>query len=186
MKRLFLPAVAVVVLGISAALASNWRIVPEQSRLGFVATQAGTPFEGTFKRFTAEVRFDRVDLASSRAVVVIDMASAETGNLERDVAVQGADWFAISRFPQARFETKGFRSLGGDRFEADADLTLRDVTRPVTLPFTLQPTADGVRARGEVVIDRSAWGVGQGQWANQQWIPFPVTVRFDLLATPLP
>ena len=183
--RLLLAALAVVVV-IGAALAANWRIVPEQSRLGFAATQAGTSFEGTFRRFTAEVRFDAADLSSSRAVVVIDMASAETGNLERDVALQGSDWFAVSRFPQARFETRSFRNVGADRFEADADLTIRDVTRPVTVPFTLRPVADGVRAQGEVTIDRSVWGVGQGQWASEQWVRHAVTVRFDLLATPLP
>jgi polyisoprenoid-binding protein YceI len=183
--RFLLAAIAVLVV-IGAALAANWRIAPEQSRLGFAATQAGSPFEGAFRRFAAEISFDAADLASSRAVVVIEMASAETGNLERDVALQGSDWFAVSRFPQARFETRGFRGLGNDRFEADADLTIRDVTRPVTVPFTLRPDPDGVRARGEVAINRTAWGVGQGQWASEQWIPHAVTVRFDLLATPLP
>lgn len=185
LMRLLLAVLAVVV-GIGAALAANWQIAPEQSRLGFTATQAGTPFEGAFRRFSAEVRFDAADLSSSRAAVVIEMASAETGNLERDVALHGSDWFAVSRFPQARFETRRFRSLGADRFEADADLSIRDVTRPVTVPFTLRPVADGVRALGEVTIDRSAWGVGQGQWASEQWIRHAVTVRFDLLATPLP
>lgn len=185
LMRLLLAALAVVVV-IGGALAANWRIAPDQSRLGFTATQAGASFEGTFRGFTAEVRFDAADLASSRAVVVIEMASAETGNLDRDVALQGSDWFAVSRFPQARFETRSFRNVGADRFEADADLTIRDVTRPVTVPFTLRPVADGVRAQGEITIDRSSWGVGQGQWASEQWLRHAVTVRFDLLATPLP
>ena len=117
---------------------------------------------------------------------IIDMASAETGSLERDVALQGADWFAISRFPQARFETTRFRSLSGDRFEAEASLTIRDVTKTVVLPFSLAARRAGVRARGELTVDRSDWGVGQGQWASPQWIAFPVRVHFDLLATPLP
>ena len=119
-------------------------------------------------------------------VVVIDMASAETGSAERDGALQGADWFAASRFPQARFETTSLRSLGGDRFEAEGLLTIRDVTRTVVLPFVLQPVADGVRARGELTIDRTTYGVGQGQWADPRWVALPVAVRFDLLATPLP
>jgi polyisoprenoid-binding protein YceI len=186
LKRLAASLSAAIVLLTGIAFAANWRIAPEQSRLGFTAIQAGAPFEGSLKRFTADIRFDAKDLAASRAVVIIDMASAETGSLERDVALQGADWFAVSRFPQARFETKGFRSLGGDRFEAEADLTIRDITRTVVLPFTLEPVANGVRARGELIIDRTTFGVGQGQWASPQWIPFPVTVRFDLLATPLP
>ena len=186
MKRLFLPVAAAVILLAGIAFAATWRIVPEQSRLGFAAIQGGSPFEGTFRRFTADVRFDAGDLPESRVVVVIDMASAETGSAERDGALQGADWFAASRFPQARFETTSLRSLGGDRFEAEGLLTIRDVTRTVVLPFVLQPVADGVRARGELTIDRTTYGVGQGQWADPRWVALPVAVRFDLLATPLP
>ncbi len=186
MKRLLIAATVLAILLAGVALAATWRIDPERSQLGFTSTQAGSPFEGRFKRFTADIRFDAADLSSSRAVIVIEMASAETGNLERDVALQGADWFAVSRFPQARVETKGFRSLGGDRFEAEAWLSIRDVTKTVQLPFTLSPVAEGMRAKGELTIDRTAWGVGQGQWASPQWIPHPVIVRFDLLATPLP
>lgn len=186
MKGLLVAGFTLAVLLAGVALAATWRIAPEQSRLSFAAVQAGSSFDGSFKRFSADIRFDAADLSSSRAVIVIEMASAETGNLERDVALQGAEWFAVSRFPQARFETERFRSLGGNGFEAEGALTIRDVTKTVVLPFTLSPVADGMRARGELTIDRTDWGVGQGQWASPNWVLHPVGVRFDLLATPLP
>ncbi len=169
-----------------AATPADWTTDPSASRLGFAGTQGGAPFEGTFRRFATDIRFDATDLAHSRAVVVIEMASADTGNAARDEAVRGADWFSVETFPQARFETTQFRATGDNRFEADATLSIRDVTRPVRLPFSLQATPAGTRAVGELTINRVDYGVGQGQWASPQMVGHEVTISFDLLATPTP
>ena len=118
-----------VVLGSPPAGAAEWRVDPAGSRLGFAGTQAGSPFEGSFRRFTTSVRFDPSDLGQSKAVVVIDMTSAETGNGPRDEAVRSADWFNVETFPQGRFETTGFRALGGNGSEPD-QLSRSVVDRP--------------------------------------------------------
>jgi len=183
--RAILTLAAVILLAVNA-WAGEWRIDPANSRLSFTGMQAGRPFEGLFEKFTANVRFDESDLAASKAVVVIDMASARTGNAQGDDAVRGQDWFAVATYPQARFETKSFRHAAGDRYEADAVLTIRDAAKPVVLPFTLEKAQAGTRARGELVIDRTDFGVGQGQWASPQLVAHEVTIRFDLLAAPLP
>jgi polyisoprenoid-binding protein YceI len=160
----------------------EWRVVSEQSRLGFTGTQAGSPFNGSFKAFEARVRFDPDDLAASRVEVTIDMATAETGARERDDAVRGDDWFAVARHPKATFRTVGFRRLAADRYEADADLTIRDTTRRVTLPFTLTIADGQAHAVGDVTIKRTDFGVGQGQWASGQWVGLDVTIRIDIRA----
>jgi polyisoprenoid-binding protein YceI len=177
---------AAVILFIDYASAAEWRIEPANSRLSFAGTQGGRPFEGLFEKFTVNVRFDEADLPASKAVVVIDMASARTGNAQGDDAVKGQDWLAVATYPLGRFETKSFRHLGGDRYEADAALTIRDVQKPVVLPFILEKAGGGTRARGELTIDRTDFGVGQGQWASPQLVAHEVTIRFDLLAAPLP
>lgn len=167
--------------------AAAWRMDPAESRLGFAGTQAGSPFEGTFARFTVDLHFDPADLAGSKAIVIIDMTSARTGSAERDGALQGQDWFATAGWPEARFETRAFRPLDDERWEADATLTMRGVARPVVLAFTLQPGEAGARrARGELVVDRTDYGIGQGQWASGQWVGKEVTIRFDLRAAPQP
>jgi polyisoprenoid-binding protein YceI len=185
-KRRAMLALAAAILLADNASATEWRIDPADSRLIFVGTQAGRPFEGSFGKFTANVRFDASDLAASKAAVVIDMASVRTENPQGDDAVKGQDWFAVATYPQARFETTSFRHLGGDRYEADAVLTIRNASKPVVLPFNLEKAQAGTRARGELVIDRTDFGVGQGQWASPQLVAHEVTIRFDLLAAPLP
>ena len=185
-RRAIVLALAAVSLLAADARAAEWRVDPANSRLRFAGTQGGRPFEGLFEQFTATVRFDEFDLAASKAIVVIDMASARTGNAQSDDAVQGQDWFAVATYPRARFETTSFRHLGGNRYEADAVLTIRDVAKPVVLPFTLEKADGATRAKGELVIDRTDFGVGQGQWASPQVVAHEVTIRFDLSAAPFP
>ena len=185
-KRRAILAIAAVILLAADAWAAEWRIEPARSRLTFVGTQAGRPFEGSFEKFTANIRFDESDPTAGEATVVIDMASVRTGNAQADDAVKGQDWLAVAMYPQARFETTSFRHLGGNRYQADAVLTIRDAAKPVVLPFTLEKAEGGTRAKGELVINRTDLGVGQGQWAGPQVVAHEVTIRFDLLAAPLP
>ena len=185
-KRRAVIALAAVIFLAADAWATEWRMDPAQSRLTFAGTQAGRPFEGSFEKFTANIRFHEADVSGGEATVVIDVASVRTGNAQGDDAVKGQDWFAVATYPQARFETTSFRHLGGNRYQADAVLTIRGVAKPVVLPFTLEKTEGGTRAKGELVINRTDFGVGQGQWASPQLVAHEVTIRFDLLAAPLP
>lgn len=175
-------ATAINLASVPAPAATPWTVLPAESHLSFVGTQMGAPFEGEFKRFTAVIAFDPADLASSHVVVTIDMASAETGNGDRDQLLPGADWFDVANHPQARFETRGFRHVGGQGYEAQTTLTIRGTSREVTLPFTLAIADDTARVEGATTIRRSDFGVGQGQWANATVVGQDVTVRVALTA----
>jgi Uncharacterized conserved protein len=183
---MILPALVVVLLVIGtpkvSADAPTWAVDYTRSRLGFSGTQGGNPFEGEFKRFDADIHFDPATLATSRVVVDIDMGSVETGNPERDAAVRDRDWFAVGQFPRSRFETSRIDGLGDERYQAAATLTMRDVTKVTTLPFTLTIDGDEAHAKGELKIVRTDWGIGQGQWAAGDTVGRDVVIRFDLLA----
>lgn len=178
-------AAALLVLFAGDASAAEWRADSAASRLTFIGTQGGSPFEGSFETFSATTHFDESNLQESKAAVSIDMASVRTGNAQRDDAVKGQDWFAVATYPKAQFETKAFRRVGENRYEADAVLTIRNVSRPVVLTFALTEVGDATRATGDLVINRTVFGVGQGQWASAQLVAHEVTIRFDLLARPV-
>lgn len=167
------------------AMAAEWRADSAASRLTFIGTQAGSPFEGSFETFTPNIHFDESDLPASKAVLSIDMASVRTGNAQRDDAIKGQDWFDVATYPKAQFETQAFRRVGDNRYEADAVLTIRNVSKPVVLTFALTKVGDATRAAGDLVINRTVFGVGQGQWASAQLVAHEVTIRFDLLARPV-
>ena len=181
-------AILAVVAGLAVsavppALAEPWTVDQDASLLGFVARQGGSPVEGRFTSFEAEIEFDPDDLEASRVSVAIDMASATTGAADRDSALPSAAWFDVPAFPEARFETTAFSRLDGNRFEAEATLTIRDVSREVVLPFTLEISGDVAHVVGELEILRTDYGVGQGQWESGDVVALEVIVVVDVTAT---
>ncbi len=166
--------------GATAAPVQNWRVEAEASRLGFVGTQGGARFEGRFARFDADVRLDPARLAESRVGVTIEMASATTGDATRDQALVGSAWFDVAVHPTARFASTGFRALAAGRFEADAILTIRDRSRPVTLPFALAIDGDRASVVGALTLVRTDYGVGQGPWATGDVVGREVEVTIAL------
>ena len=166
----------------TAHAATDWATDPARSRLEFTGTLAGGSFSGQFQRFTPEITFEPADLAGSRFVVTVETGSADTQEADRDAALKGAEFFAVQRWPAARFEASRFAPAGPDRYTAQGRLTLRDVTRDVTLTFTFKPAADGRTAtlQGGTLLRRLDFGVGQGEWRDTQWLGDEVQVRFDL------
>lgn len=168
------------------ARAAEWALDPAASRLGFSGTQAGAPFTGRFRRFTAEIRFDPAAPEAGRVVVLVDLASAETGDAQRDGALPQPEWFDAKTNPQARFEATRFVARGGDAYEASGSLTIRGVRQDVALPFRLAVTGDTARATGRLDLVRTAFGVGQGPWASGQWVALEVGVDLDVTARRVP
>ena len=182
--RLFLAAICLAPWLATAAAAdtTSWKLDPTKSRLGFSGTQTGTKFEGSFTRYSAAIVFDPDHLDSSHITVSVDLASAATGDTQRDTALPGTDWFDIADFPQAKFDTTTIQSRGAGAYEAAGVLTLRGVSHPLVLPFTLEITGAVAHASGHVQLARTAFGVGQGPWATGQWVALDVGVDIDIIA----
>jgi cytochrome b561 len=71
------------------------------------------------------------------------------------------DWFNIKAFPTATYKTTAIRSLGGNKYEADGTLTIRNKSAPAKLPFTLAITGKTATMNGTLNIDRLAFDVGK-------------------------
>ncbi len=119
-------------------------------------------------------------------LVTVDLASARSGDVQRDTALPDADWFDTVKTPQARFEASRFVAKGGDAFEAPGTLTLRGISKPLVLPFTLKVSGDTAHAVGHIQILRTEWGVGQGDWSSGDTVGLQVGVDVDVTATRAP
>ena len=164
------------------AAATEWHVDYEASRLGFSGVQTGARFDGRFERFDAAIRFDPEKLGEAQVAVEIDMASAITGNAQRDTAVKQPEWFDVASFPTAAFEVRKFRALGDGRYQARANLTIKGVSRRVSFPVAIEISGDTAQAEGAVTVDRAKFNVGTGQWASGQWVGRDVTISFALVA----
>jgi cytochrome b561/polyisoprenoid-binding protein YceI len=157
--------------------------VAKSSTLNFTASWAGDAIEGQFKRWTADILFSPEALDRSKLTVSIDMGSAATGDDQRDSSLPSGDFFDTASHPKATFTASKFRKTGEGKFVADGVLDLRGVKKPVSLPFTLKIDGDTATARGVTTLDRTAFGVGQGEWASTDQIGGKVKVSFAITAT---
>jgi len=184
MRRLIAALVVLLLAALPAAAApaQAWSVDAGASRIGFSSTFGGEAFSGSFRRWDAQIRFDPKNLAGSSAVVTIDMASAATGDPDRDGALPQATWFSAKAHPRAIFRATGFKALGGDRYQASGTLTLRGVTKPLTLPFTLVITGDQAKMNARISLSRLAFGVGQDEWKATSVVPDAVAVTIVVSA----
>lgn len=181
MRSKFLAILPLALLVTLSDAATQWNMQPKDSQLTFVGTQAGAPLEGKFEKFTADIRFDPKDLATSRFDVKIDMASVNTRDGERDSALKGADLFNVKQFASAQFVADTFTDKGKGRYAATGKLTIRNVTKDVPIEFTFEQKDDGAWLKGSAAIKRLGFGVGQGVWKDTEAVANDVKIKSALL-----
>lgn len=170
-----------------AVAAPHWTVDAAKSKLGFTVQWAGQPFNGTFKSWKANIAFDPNDLAHSMADVTIDVASETSGDDETDDGVKGAQGFQTNQFATARFTTTAISHKSGNDYVANARLTIRGVTKMVTLPFTLTFAGNGAHMAGQTIVSRMDFGVGSGgDFSKPAPVAYQVAVKVDLTATKAP
>ncbi|WP_049623426.1 YceI family protein [Frateuria defendens] len=165
------------------AAAADYSVQSATSKLGFASSFQGSGFTGSFSKWTAAISYDPADLAKSKFDVTVDTASAKTGDSDRDGALPGADFFNVAKFPQAHFVTTGFRKAG-NQVLADGQLTLRGVTRPVSLSVNFVPAGNAAKLDVSGTVKRLDFGVGGGDYADTSVIgpDVKVTAHLDLVA----
>lgn len=123
---------------------------------------------GSFGTFTSELELDPNDITRGSVRVEIDAASIDTGVGDRDAHLRSGDFLDVEHYPKLRFESQRIE-LAGERLRLHGELTIRDVTRPVTLDVErLGEGTDpwgkrrlGFAAKGS--IDRKDFGLSWNQ-----------------------
>jgi polyisoprenoid-binding protein YceI len=148
------------------ALTGDYVVDPAHSRIGFVARHAMvTKVRGSFTEFEGTVFLDEQDPAQSSARIVIKVRSIDTGNADRDNHLRSNEFFAMDEFPEITFTSNAAEQVGDEDFKLTGDLTVKGVTKPVTIDFVYQGTAKdpygNVRAgfEGKTTINRRDFGV---------------------------
>jgi polyisoprenoid-binding protein YceI len=175
-------AALVAMMAAAPAFAADYVQAPG-STLVFASKYDGEVFTGKFANFTTTLSFDPANLATSKLDVVIPLAGASTGNGDRDSTLASGDFFNVAKFAQARYTANRFRSLGGNQYAADGNLSLRGVSEPVTLTFTWTPGVQPVLS-GKATVKRLDFGVGSGDWADTSNIPNEVAVSTKVVFKP--
>ncbi len=150
-----------------AAVAPRYDIDPAHTSAQFkVRHLMISHVKGEFTKVSGGVVFDPENLAASSIEVTIDAASISTREPQRDGHLKSADFLDVEKFPSITFKSTKITGTGKDSYAAAGDLTIRGVTRPVTLDVEgLTPEAKdpwGFLRRGataSTTIDRKDFGV---------------------------
>jgi polyisoprenoid-binding protein YceI len=167
------------------ALAAEWQVVPETSSVGFIGTQQGTRFNGRFAKFSAKIDLDLRDPTKGSIVGVVETASVNTRDQDRDSSLVDKDWFDSKTYPEARFESESIERADDGSYKAMGKLTLKGQTKSATLKFTLDPaetsaaSATTAQFNGTMLINRFDFNVGEG-WNDTSWVAQDVTVDVKL------
>ncbi|HEX2877330.1 MAG TPA: YceI family protein [Polyangiaceae bacterium] len=156
MKRLF-AALPLLVAGIAHADSVEWKLDPSHTSIGFsVPHLVISSVDGRFKEASATVKLDDADLTKSDVSVTINTASVDTGDAKRDEHLRSPDFFDAKKFPTVTFKSTKI-SKAGSGYKLTGNLTIRDVTKPVTLDATVSApvkTPWGNQARAATVTGK--------------------------------
>jgi polyisoprenoid-binding protein YceI len=118
--------------GVSLPPAGKYELDPTHTEIGFVARHMLTKVRGRFTEFDGTIEVAEVPEDSS-VNVEVKTASVQTNTQQRDDHLRSADFFESEDYPVMTFRSTGWRHTGGSSFELDGELTIRDVTKPLTL-----------------------------------------------------
>ena len=113
---------------------TKWALDPTHSEIHFkVKHLMITTVTGSFKSFTAAAETETENFSNASISFSADTASVDTGNEQRDGHLKGADFFEADKYPALSFSSTSYAKQNGDEFTLTGNLTIKDVTKPVTL-----------------------------------------------------
>lgn len=114
--------------------ATSWVIDPTHSEVQFkVKHLMVSTVTGLFTKYDAKMEMTGDDFEDAHITFSADVASITTGNEQRDGHLKSADFFDAANYPKITFESTGMKKTGDDTYELRGNLTMRGVTKPVTL-----------------------------------------------------
>ncbi|WP_293014341.1 YceI family protein [Mongoliibacter sp.] len=148
-----------VILFISFSLVAQ-TIKPENP-IQFKIKNAGITVDGTISDWMVEVDFDPKKLAQSSIQGTANPVSIETGIKLRDRHLQGREYFDVKKYPEIRLQSKSFKTNGKNTFIGIFELQIRAVKKEVEIPFSVANSEKQRKFKGEFVIDRLDFGLGE-------------------------
>lgn len=149
-----------------ADLTGDYVLDVAHTRLGFSARHAMvTTVRGSFGEFEGTAKIDAADPTNSSVEIRIQVASITTGQQQRDEHLRSSDFLEIEKYPEIVFRSTAAEQIDDETATITGDLTIKDVTRPVSIDFTITGSAKdpfgNLRAgfEGSTTINRTDWGL---------------------------
>ena len=173
------------------AAGSDWKLDPAHSGIYFEIDHIYAATRGYFEDFDGKVIFDPDNLDGSSFDFTVEVDSINTGNSKRDGHLEGNEFFVVKKFPVMTFKSTNIKKMEDDRYVVEGTMTVKDVSKPVSIPFTFfgikqnpfdkDSEVAGFEAR--LAIDRLEYKVGTGKYYEMGVIGKDVDVLISFEAT---
>lgn len=132
------------------------------SKIHFVIKNMGINTGGDLSNLKGTIKIDPLKPSASSVDVTVDVSTIDTDNDRRDNHLRNADYFEAAKYPVIRIvSTKIAATNTPGSFIFTGNLTIKDVTKPITFPFTAASSEAGYLFNGEFEINRLDFGVGK-------------------------
>jgi polyisoprenoid-binding protein YceI len=158
--------------------APAWTIQPGGS-LGFSVGNGSDSIGAKFAKWGGTINFDPDNPGTAAIHITVDLASATIGDSFQDQLLQGDEFFNTPASPTATYDSTSVTANPAGGFVAHGNLNLRGMSMPQDLNFTLTGAGAQRHVVGHASVDRTAWGVGNGQHGDNLDKAVKVDFAFD-------
>jgi polyisoprenoid-binding protein YceI len=170
----------------SLAVAGNWLLDEDRSKIGFQYQAMGATLDGEFPQYMADIQLDPAKPDQARITLDVTTAKTDAGNPDATAEVGSPLFFDSHRYPTARFASSRIQPQGNGRFLVEGKLSVKGITRPARIPVMLKTEGKNQRLTGTFKLNRLDYKIGDGMWADTSALANEVKVAFSLLLVPKP
>jgi polyisoprenoid-binding protein YceI len=168
MKKTVIFLSALFVLTAFTTVLNTWKSDPPHSQLGFTVTHLGiADVSGTFNSFDVTVTSSKKDFSDAIFELTAEVGSIDTRVEQRNNHLKSADFFEVEKYPAMTFKSTSIEKAGKDKYKLSGNLTIRDITKPVTMELVYRGTIENPQSKATTAgfqltgtIKRSDFNVG--------------------------
>ncbi|MBL8023189.1 MAG: YceI family protein [Elusimicrobia bacterium] len=167
-KNILLSLMALALAGTLAA-SDTYTVDPSHTTVGFSVRHLGiSNVKGVFPKVSGTLKLDSKNIGKSSVEIVIAAASVNTNDTKRDDHLRNEDFFDVARFPTVTFKSQNVTKTETG-FAVTGNLTMKGVSKPVTIPFTMSEPKDHpmapltvVGVEGTLLVNRRDFNISYG------------------------
>jgi polyisoprenoid-binding protein YceI len=156
------------------------RSIPENSELLFVASFEGQEIPGLFSEFSVTLDSASDEGSTTALEVRVNITTADMDDSDINEAISAPEWFDFASHPQAFFRSSDIRPASSGAWLAYGELDLKGIQKSITVPFKWTDNGSTTTMTGSLALSRNDFGIGSGEWAEDDSIGEAVRVEFNV------
>lgn len=153
-------SILLIIFFLSAGIVFAQKLTITKSAITFQIKNLGVNTGGSFSGFKGDIQFDPAHLESSSITATIETNTINTDNDSRDEHLKSDDYFDVAKYPKITMKSVSFKHKSGDNYAGTFNLTIKDKTNSIELPFTCTESGNTAVFKGSFKIKRSDYGIG--------------------------